>query len=71
MSKKETDMVESKRADAAAGLLDQFAMAALTGIYAAQRDTSQHGAGGHDPHAAAKMAYAAARAMMAERDRPS
>jgi hypothetical protein len=48
-------------------LLDQFAMAALTGIYSARRDTAQSGAGGHVPSEAARMAYEAARAMMAER----
>jgi hypothetical protein len=50
-------------------LLDQFAMAALTGIYAARRDTAQAGAGGHVPTEAARMAYEAARAMMKERDK--
>ena len=49
--------------------LDQFAMAALTGIYAAQRDTAQAGAGGHNPAEAAKMAYEAALAMMKERQK--
>ena len=48
-------------------LLDRFALAALTGIYAAQRDTPQHGAGGHNPVEAAQMAYAAAEAMLTER----
>jgi hypothetical protein len=48
-------------------LLDQFAMAALTGIYSARRDAAQAGAGGHVPSEAARMAYEAARAMMAER----
>lgn len=48
-------------------LLDQFAMAALTGIYAAHRDTAQPGAGGHVPHEAARMAYEAAQAMIKER----
>jgi hypothetical protein len=42
-------------------------MAALTGIYSARRDTAQSGAGGHVPSEAARMAYEAARAMMAER----
>jgi len=41
-------------------LLDQFAIAALTGIYAAHRDTSQPAAGGHVPAEAAS-------AMMKER----
>lgn len=50
-------------------LLDQFAMAALTGIYAAHRDTAQPGAGGHVPLKAAQMAYEAAQAMMKERAR--
>ena len=49
---------------------DQFAMAALTRIYAAQRDTAQAGAGGHNPAGgAAKMAYEAALAMMKERQK--
>jgi hypothetical protein len=48
-------------------MLDQFAMAAQTGIYSARRDTAQGGAGGHAPSEAAKMAYEADRAMMAER----
>jgi hypothetical protein len=48
-------------------LLDWFAIAALTGIYSARRDTAQGGAGGHVPSEAARMAYEAARAMMAER----
>ena len=50
-------------------LLDQFAMAALIGIYSARRDTAQAGAGGHVPADAAKMAYEAAQAMMKERDK--
>jgi hypothetical protein len=50
-------------------LLDQFAMAALIGIYSARRDTAQAGAGGHVPGEAAKMAYEAAQAMMKERDK--
>jgi hypothetical protein len=50
-------------------LLDHFAMAALTGIYCARRDTAQAGAGGHVPSEAARMAYEAAKAMMKERDR--
>jgi hypothetical protein len=43
-------------------------MAALTGIYAARRDTAQAGAGGHVPSEAAKMAYEAAQAMLEERN---
>ena len=58
---------ESKTSDELPTLLDQFAMAALAGIYAARRDTAQVGAGGHNPGEAAKMAYAAAQEMMKER----
>jgi hypothetical protein len=50
-------------------LLDQFAMAALTGIYSARRDTAQAGAGGHVPGEAARMAYEAAEAMVKEREK--
>jgi hypothetical protein len=50
-------------------LLDQFAMAALTGIYSAHRDTAQVGAGGHVPSEAARMAYEAAEAMVKEREK--
>lgn len=50
-------------------LLDQFAMAALTGIYSARRDTAQAGAGGHVPSEAARMAYEAAEAMVKEREK--
>jgi hypothetical protein len=50
-------------------LLDEFAMAALTGIYAARRDAAQAGAGGHVPQEAARMAYEAAQAMMDERQK--
>lgn len=57
------------RAPASPTLLDQFAMAALTGIYAAHRDTAQAGAGGHVAAVAARMAYEAAEAMMAEREK--
>jgi hypothetical protein len=60
---------ESKHLDASPTLLDQFAMAALTGIYAAHRDTAQAGAGGHVPVEAARMAYEAAQAMMKERQK--
>jgi hypothetical protein len=60
---------DSKKASASPTLLDQFAMAALTGIYTARRDTAQAGAGGHVPAEAARMAYEAARAMMKERDK--
>jgi hypothetical protein len=52
-------------------LLDQFAMAALSGIYSARRDTAQAGAGGHVPREAARMAYEAAHAMMEERRKAS
>jgi hypothetical protein len=47
--------------------LDQFAMAALIGIYSGRRDTAQGGAGGHVPGEAARMAYEAAEAMVKER----
>jgi hypothetical protein len=50
-------------------LLDHFAVAALTGIYSARRDTAQAGAGGHVPTEAARMAYQAAEAMMKEREK--
>jgi hypothetical protein len=50
-------------------LLDQFAMAALIGIYSARRDTAQAGAGGHVPSEAARMAYEAAEAMVKEREK--
>ncbi len=60
---------ESKTSDGSPTLLDRFAMAALTGIYAARRDTAQGGAGGHNPGEAAQMAYAAAQAMMKERQK--
>jgi hypothetical protein len=60
-------MAQEKKSDEAPVLLDRFAMAALIGIYAAQRDTAQRGAGGHNPAEAAEMAYAAARAMVNER----
>jgi hypothetical protein len=60
---------ESKESRGSLTLLDRFAMAALTGIYSARRDTAQAGAGGHVPNEAARMAYEAARAMMAERDK--
>jgi hypothetical protein len=58
---------DKNESDVSPTLLDRFAMAALTGIYAAQRDTAQKGAGGHNPSEAAQMAYAAAQAMMKER----
>ncbi len=48
-------------------LLDYFAMAALTGIYAAHRDTAEPAAGGHVAHEEARMAYEAAEAMLKER----
>ena len=60
---------DSKKSDGGVTLLDQFAIAALTGIYAAHRDTAQAGAGGHNAGEAAKMAYAAAHAMMKERQK--
>jgi hypothetical protein len=60
---------DRKKPNGSPTLLDQFAMAALTGIYSARRDTAQAGAGGHVPDEAARMAYEAARAMMAERDK--
>lgn len=60
---------DSKSSNTPATLLDQFAMAALTGIYSARRDTAQAGAGGHVPSEAAKMAYEAAQAMMMEREK--
>jgi hypothetical protein len=60
---------ESKKSRGSITLLDQFALAALTGIYSARRDTAQAGAGGHVPSEAARMAYEAARAMMTERDK--
>jgi len=60
-------MPQEKKSDEMLALLDRFAMAALTGIYAARRDTAQGGAGGHDPAEAALMAYAAAQAMLNER----
>jgi hypothetical protein len=59
---------ESKKTNEAT-LLDEFAMAALTGIYTARRDTAQAGAGGHVPTEAARMAYEAAWAMMKQRDK--
>jgi hypothetical protein len=62
---------DSKESDGSPTLLDQFAMAALSGIYAARRDTAQAGAGGHNPGEAAKMAYAAAQAMIKERQKQS
>jgi hypothetical protein len=58
----------SKKLNGSPTLLDRFAMAALTGIYAARRDTAQAGAGGHVPIEAAKMAYEAAQAMLEERN---
>jgi hypothetical protein len=58
---------DEKKSDGSLTLLDRFAMAALTGIYAARRDSAQAGAGGHVPGEAARMAYEAARAMMEER----
>jgi hypothetical protein len=58
---------DEKKSDGSPTLLDRFAMAALTGIYAARRDSAQAGAGGHVPGEAARMAYEAARAMMEER----
>lgn len=58
-----------KTTDETVTLLDQFAMAALIGIYAAHRDTAQPGAGGHVPGEAARMAYEAADAMMKERQK--
>ena len=60
-------MAQEKRSDEIVALLDRFAAAALTGIYAARRDTAQGGAGGHNPAEAAQMAYAAAQAMLSER----
>jgi hypothetical protein len=60
---------ESKQATTSLTLLDHFAMAALTGIYSARRDTAQAGAGGHVPGEAAKMAYEAAEAMLREREK--
>jgi hypothetical protein len=60
---------EKKASGTSLTLLDQFAMAALTGIYAARRDTAQGGAGGHVPSEAARMAYEAAEAMMKEREK--
>ncbi len=60
---------DGKNTDASPTLLDQFAMAALTGIHAAKRDTAQAGAGGHNPGEAAKMAYAVAQAMLKERQK--
>ena len=60
---------ERKTLSAAPTLLDRFAMAALTGIYSACRDTAQAGAGGHVPGEAARMAYEAADAMMKERQK--
>jgi hypothetical protein len=59
---------EEKTSGTSLTLLDQFAMAALTGIYAARRDTAQAGAGGHVPSEAARMAYEAAEAMVKERE---
>ncbi len=58
---------EQTQAPTVPTLLDQFAMAALTGIYAAHRDTAQVGAGGHVAAVAAQMAYEVAESMMAER----
>jgi hypothetical protein len=60
-------MPQEKKSDETLALLDRFAMAALTGIYAARRDTAQGGAGGHNPAEAALMAYAATQAMLNER----
>jgi hypothetical protein len=60
---------ERKISKAPLTLLDQFAIAALTGIYCARRDTAQGGAGGHVPGEAATMAYEAAEAMMKEREK--
>ena len=60
---------DRKKTNASPTLLDQFAMAALTGIYSARRDAAQAGAGGHVPSEAARMAYEAARAMMQEREK--
>jgi hypothetical protein len=60
---------DSKNSNTPPTLLDQFAMAALAGIYSARRDTAQAGAGGHVPSEAAKMAYEAAQAMMIEREK--
>jgi hypothetical protein len=58
---------DRKKPDNWPTLLDRFAMAALTGLYSARRDTAQAGAGGHVPSEAARMAYEAAQAMMEER----
>jgi hypothetical protein len=58
-----------KSTDETLTLLDRFAMAALTGIYMAHRDTAQPGAGGHVPSVAARMAYEVAEAMMKERQK--
>ena len=60
---------EMKSLKARLTLLDQFAIAALTGIYSARRDTAQGGAGGHVPGDAARMAYEAAEAMVKEREK--
>ena len=60
---------ERKASRTLPNLLDQFAMAALTGIYSARRDTAQAGAGGHVPSEAARMAYEAAEAMLKEREK--
>jgi len=60
---------ERKTLSAAPTLLDRFAMAALTGIYSACRDTAQAGAGGQVPGEAARMAYEAADPMMKEREK--
>lgn len=63
-------MVENmKSSQAPLALLDQFAMAALIGIYSGRRDTAQGGAGGHVPGEAARMAYEAAEAMVKEREK--
>jgi hypothetical protein len=58
---------ETKASSTSPTLLDRFAMAALTGVYAAGRDTAQAGSGGHVPSEAARMAYEAAEAMVKER----
>jgi hypothetical protein len=60
---------ETKKASASLAMLDHFAMAALTGIYSARRDTAQAGAGGHVQGEAAKMPYEAAEAMLREREK--
>jgi hypothetical protein len=60
---------ETKASSTSPTLLDRFAMAALTGIYSARRDTAQAGAGGHVPSEAARMAYEAAEAMVREREK--